>query len=85
MIEEGVKVKIMIVVPNYWGKGDSIDEAWKKVREFSHRNLRELKSGPHIIYVVYDKGEQRSQLDEFGMNISYPEGYRPVVIHRRDE
>ncbi len=74
----------MIVVPNYWGKGDTIDEAWDKVKSFGSRTLRELKSGPHVIYVCYDRGEHQSRLDEFGMNISYPEGYPPAVIHKKD-
>ncbi|MDJ0952445.1 MAG: hypothetical protein QNJ81_02075 [Acidimicrobiia bacterium] len=84
MIEKGVETKIMIVVPNYWAKGDSIDDAWKNLRGIAGRNLRDLKAGSHMIYVCYDKGELKSRLDEFGMNISYPEGYPPTVIHKKE-
>lgn len=81
---DGIKVKIMIVVPNYWAKGETIDEAWKAVRGIAGGNLRDLKRGKHMIYVCFDKEDVQTRLDEFGMNISYPQGYPPVVIHKKD-
>ena len=84
MIEEGVETKVMIIVPHYWGKGNTIDEAWERVKKESGKTLRDLKQGQHMIYVVYDKEDARSRLDEFGMNISYPEGYPPTVIHKKE-
>lgn len=70
----------MIIVPNYWGKGDTISEAWQQVKRESYGNLRELKSGPHTIHVVFDTDEVKSCLDEFGFNISYPAGHPPIKI-----
>jgi len=81
MIEEGVVTKVLIIVPHYWGKAETIDGAWEQVKKESYRNLRELKSGPHGIYVVYDKEDVKSRVDEFGFNITYPEGYPPRRIH----
>ena len=83
---DGVKLKIMVVVPHYWGKGDTIDEAWKRVKRESCKTVPSMKKGPHTVYVCFDKtdGSASTRLDSFGMNISYPQGYPPVIIGKKD-
>lgn len=82
----GVKVKIMVVIPHYWAKGGTIDEAWRNVRDIAGGTLREHKKDKHIIYVCFDKedGSISTYLDDLGMNVSYPSGFPPIVIHKKD-
>lgn len=84
--EEGVVAKVLIIVPNYWGKGDTITDAWNNVKKESFKSLRELEAGPHSIYTVFDRPDKEaySQLDEMGFNTSYPEGYPPIRIEHKD-
>jgi hypothetical protein len=75
-------LKILIIVPHYWGKGDTIDEAWAQVKKSSYKNLRDLKSGPHGIYVVWDTDEVKTHVNEMG-SIFYPSNHKYTRIHHK--
>jgi hypothetical protein len=77
------KLRIMIIIPHYWGKGDTITEAWKQVKKESGKTLRSMKSDRHQIYVCWDTEDVSTSLDEFGFNITYPDGYPPVKIEEK--
>ena len=75
--------KVLIIVPNYWGKGDTITEAWAQVKKVSHTNLRSLKSGPHSIYFGHDTDNVKLALDEFGFNINHHQDYPVYRIEHK--
>ena len=77
---EGIEIKVLIIVPNYWGKAGTIEEAWKNVRQVSGKNLRDLRRGNYQIYVAFDREDVKTKLDSYGFNFSYPRGYPPVKI-----
>ncbi len=64
-------LKIMIVVPHYWGRGSTITKAWDQVKKASYKNLRELKRGPWRIFVVWDTEDVKTYVNEMG-SICYP-------------
>jgi len=74
------KLKVLIIVPHYWGRGDTIDEAWQEVKNASYSNLRSLKSGPHKIVVGYDVGDAKLYVNEMGA-LCYPAETTYHVIH----
>lgn len=73
--------KVLIIVPNYWGKGSTIKEAWSQVKIESHKNLRDLKRGRYKIFSVTDTEEVKSRVDDLG-GITYPRGYPPTLIDK---
>lgn len=78
---DGMKQIVLIVVPHYWGRGDTIDDAWDSVRKASGRNLRDLKSGSHQIYAAFESETGSTSIDPTGLNMVYPQGYPPNLIH----
>lgn len=72
-------LKILIVVPHYWGKASTLNEAWLQVKKQSHGDLRKLRAGPYKIFVVWDVDDQKSFVDEFGLMHS-PADHPPVCI-----
>jgi len=74
-----METKVLILVPNYWGKGDTIREAWSQVKKASYKNLRDLKRGRYKIFSVTDTDEVKSRVDDLG-GITYPKGYAPKLI-----
>lgn len=79
MSENTPKLRIMIVVPHYWGKGDTISEAWEQLKKESYRNLRDLKSGLWRMYVVWDTKEVETHVNEMGA-ICYPSDHHYTMI-----
>jgi hypothetical protein len=79
MPNEDAQLRILIVVPHYWGKAKTINEAWQQVKKYSGKDLRRLRGGPHKIYAVWDLDDQKSRLDEFGM-LHSPADHPPVCI-----
>lgn len=58
--------KILIIVPNYWGKGETIAEAWQQVKKASYSNLRDLKRGKWAMYSGHDTEAVKMHVDDFG-------------------
>lgn len=58
--------KVLIIVPNYWGKGTTITEAWKQVKRSSYGNLRKLRQAPWCIYFGHDTDDVPLCVDSFG-------------------
>lgn len=79
MSEEKPKLKIMIMVPHYWGKADNIQDAWLQVKQTSYKNLRDLKRGPWRVFAVYDTENVKTHVDEMG-SICYPRDHHYVKI-----
>ena len=75
--------KIIIVVPHYWGKGDTITEAWKNVKKESYKNLRELKSGPHAIFLGFDTEDAKFQVNNMG-SLMYPSDTEYFELDRKE-
>jgi hypothetical protein len=75
--------EVLIIVPNYWGKGTTITEAWKQVKEASYKNLRELRSGQWIMYFGHDTEEVGLRVDDFG-NVCHHSDYPiyPIESHK---
>ena len=76
------KLRILIVVPHYWGKGDTIDEAWTEVKKESFKNLRELKRDQHQIYVVWDTDDVKTHVNDMG-GLCWPSDHKPIKIHEK--
>ena len=76
-----MQTKILIVVPNYWGKGETINEAWDSVKRFSCDTLRTLKK-TYKMYVVTDTDDVKSCVNGMG-GLVYPEGYEPKLIDEK--
>lgn len=75
---------VIIVVPYYWGRSETISGAWKQVKKESHSTMRELKSGPHKIYFTFDTEEVKTYVNEYGA-LCYPSGQPPVCIEDKTE
>lgn len=58
--------KVLIIVPNYWGKGATISEAWQQVKKASYKNLRELKRGKWVMYSGHDTEAVKLSVNDFG-------------------
>jgi len=74
--------KILIVVPNYWGKGDTINEAWKQLKKVSYKNLRQLKTR-YKMFVVTDTDDVKSHVNELG-GVVTPKGFPPTLIDEKE-
>ena len=77
-----MEIKVLIIVPNYWGKGDTIAEAWTQLKKASYKNLRQLKTR-FKMYVVIDTDDVKSCVTDMG-GISYPKGYEPKLIDEKE-
>lgn len=73
------KLRIMIMVPNYWGKADTVSEAWSNVKKECGKSLRDLKRGKWRIYVVWDTEDVKTHIDDMG-GICYPSGHHYTMI-----
>lgn len=62
-------MKVLVIGPNVWGRGDTLDEALKKAREFV--KFKE-------VFICHPD----TRVTEMG-NLEYPEGFRPKKIHER--
>jgi len=83
-----IKVVIIIMVQHYWGRGESITEAWENVKKESGQTLRDLKRGSHLIYSAFDyitddeKTTIKSYVDGFG-SVNYHRDYPATIIHQQ--
>jgi len=77
--DDTIKLRVLINVPHYWGKGDTLAEAWKNVCSESCKTKTELRRGWFRVYAVADKGDAKSRIDEYGRFLT-PVGIPPVVI-----
>jgi hypothetical protein len=77
-----VETKVLIVVPNYWGKGDTIAEAWKQLKKASYKNLRELKTR-YKMFVVIDTDDVKSHVSDMG-GVVTPKGFPPHLIEEKE-
>lgn len=72
--KHNLKLRIMIMVPHYWGKADTISKAWANVKKESGDSLRELKRDRWRIYVVWDTYDVKTHINDMG-SICYPSNY----------
>lgn len=79
-----LKARVMIVIPNYWGKGDTITEAWFQVKKECGQHLTSMKASRHRIYVCWDTEDVKTRIDEFGFTMIFPEGHPPIKIEEKD-
>ncbi len=80
------KLVVVIVVPHYWGKGETIDAAWKRLREESGGTLRDLKRGSYRVNVVPETDEFKAYVDEMGtLHWADVEGIRALVVDSHDK
>lgn len=78
-------VRVVVIVPHYWGKGESLAEAWQNVRDAGgHKPRREYERGAHGVYVVCETPDCKARVDELG-NLVTPRGFpRPLRIAGRN-
>jgi hypothetical protein len=60
------RLKVVVVVPNYWGKGDTLKEAWENVTLESGKGKRELKRSSYYVYVVPETDENIACVNQIG-------------------
>jgi len=72
--------KILILRQHYWGKADTIPEAWKQLSKVSGYTVRQLKREPWVMYSVNDYGDVPVRVDGMG-SICHHERY---PIHEID-
>lgn len=65
-MSERTKVKIVYLVPHYWGVGESIDEARKNCREAGATEVDLRKTADHQIWVYNADVVGRFSMDDFG-------------------
>lgn len=75
-MSEKLTTKILVLVPNYWGKGETAAEAWRNVRRAGGPSKRDSK-GRYVIYRVHPD----TVCEEIHGNLQYPKGApKPVAI-----
>lgn len=78
-----VKLSVLIMVPNYWGKADTLAGAWKNVCSESCKTKTELRRGKYAVYIVGDCGDAKSHIDGYGSFLT-PAHVPPVKIEGSD-
>jgi hypothetical protein len=78
-----IKLRVLVMVPHYWGKADTLAEAWKNVCRESGKSKTELRRGQYRVYACADRGDAKTYVDGYG-RMMCPEGIQPTVIERRD-
>lgn len=87
---EGAQVKpvILVMIQYYWGRGETIAEAWQKVSDVSGRTVASLKRETHLIYSAFDyivDGDDdhemtvKTYINDMG-STCYHRDYPPTVI-----
>lgn len=84
---DGAEVKpvILVMVQYYWGRGETIAEAWKKVSEVSGRTVAKLKRDSHLIYSAFDyitddeETTVKTYINDMG-STCYHRDYPPTII-----
>ncbi len=72
-----MNLSILIIVPNYWGKGKTADAAWRKIREAGGlTQSRYRKSGEWVQYAVHPK----SYCEDVHGHIVHPKEHPPQRI-----
>jgi hypothetical protein len=76
------RLKVVVIVPHYWGKGDTIAEAWGNVEaESSTAARRHKKDGKFAVYMVAETDDCKARCDEISGGLIVPRGApRPVQI-----
>ena len=85
--------KILIMTAGYWGKGDTITEAWDNVKRETGKTLPALKKAAHLIYscfdYVVDEGKETEEFQTVKARINshgaicYHCDYPPRIIHQQ--
>lgn len=87
---EGVTIVpgILIMAEHFWGRGSTIDDAWKSLQKEKGGTVARLKKQAHLIYsVLHYKSENKDDsvftyINELG-NICYHRDYPPHLIHTK--
>ncbi len=81
MADTEYRLKVVVIVPHYWGKGDTLAEAWANVESASCKPAREFRKGKHVVYVVAETDDCKARCDEVSGGLIVPRGApRPVQI-----
>lgn len=70
--------KVLVIVPHYWGKGDTITEAWKQVRAAGYSGRK--WSGKYRIYAVEDTDEVKVRVTDLGGISRHRDSMVPVLL-----
>lgn len=62
----GVAPKILIMRQHYWGKAETIPEAWKQLSKVSGYTQRQLKKDPWVMYHGTDTDQIPFYVNEMG-------------------
>jgi hypothetical protein len=79
----------VVVVPNYWGRGSSLSEAWRAVEAESgqtrafHERGRKGKGGTFAVFVVVGEGADLSYCEPVHGGLCYPKGCAAYLIENR--
>ena len=76
-------LKVLIIVPNYWGTGKTISDAWRMVRAVSGKRMHQLRREAHMVYIGHDAGDIDLHLDAMG-NVCHHADYPVTQIEKFD-
>jgi hypothetical protein len=80
------KLVVVILVPHYWGKGETIKAAWKRITQESGTTMRELKRNPYRINVVPETEDFSAYVDSMGtLHWADVEGMQSLVVEQFDK
>ena len=75
----------IVIVPNYWGKGKTIEQAWENVSDECGKSKAELKrAGYYAVVVMPETATFKAYVDELGrMHWTDVQGIEAVTIEQR--
>lgn len=77
------RLVVIIIVHNYWGKGETIQKAWNQVTKVSGRSKTSHKREGYCIRVVPETDDCPAYLDEMScMHWADVEGMQALELER---
>lgn len=81
---DGLKPKVIVIVPNAWGKGDTLADAWSRAASHAGKTIAGAKRGEYLVYFGHDTEEVPLYLNEMGA-LCHHQDYPATLIDSKEK